>query len=241
MKKSLPPSRIIRSRWTEDEIQERMDFQCEHGHNGLAHPNCFNKENGISERKGCMDIESSNLKADFAICLSWCIKLSGADSYTWDSIRKEDIERGLYDAKVIASLIEEMWKYDRLITHYGNSYKFDIPFVRSRYLWLKARNLYKGPEFPGHGMLYVSDTYTMAKKLLAISSYRQNVVANIVQGKDVKTPIDRDYWMAITCGSNKQRKAALEYIVEHNIRDCEQLDYNYLALLPFVKESKTSI
>lgn len=237
----MKPSRIIRSRWTDDEINERAAFQCEHKHTGLTHPNCFNKAKNIQERKGCLDIESSNLKADFAICLSWCIKLSGADTYCYDSVKKADIDKGLYDARVIASLVEEMWNYDRLITHYGKNGYFDIPFIRARYLWLKARKLYTGPEFPGFGQMYVSDTYTMAKKLLTISSRRQNVVANTILGMDVKTPIDRDYWMAITCGSSKQRIAAMEYIVEHNIKDCEQLDANYLTMLPFVTESKTSI
>ncbi len=236
------PSRIIKSRWTEEEISERLVFKCKlHGHNGVAHPACFNKENNILERKACLDIEAGNLHADFGIMLSWSIKTSGEDNIVYDHITKEDLEDGKYDARLMESLIDTLWEFDRVITHYGNANRFDMPFVRARYLWLLSRKLYSGERMPGYGEMYQSDTYTMAKKLLAISSRRQNVIANTIQGIDVKTPIDRDQWLAIQYGNNKQRKAAIEYIVEHNIKDVEQLDENYLRLLPFVNETKTSI
>lgn len=235
------PSRIIKSRWTKKEIDERMEFKCEHSHNGVSHASCFNKANGIEERKGCLDIESNNLKADFSLCISFCIKESGKDKYHYDSLKRCDIDAGLYDANLIKNLVEEMWKYDRIITHYGKNLFFDIPFIRARYLWLCARKLYKGPRFPGYKEMYVTDTYSMAKPLLTISSKRQNVIANTVLGQDIKTPIDRDYWMAITCGSKKQWAEAMKYIVEHNIKDTEQLDGNYLALLPFIHETSSSI
>jgi hypothetical protein len=235
------PSRIIKSRWTKDEIDRRQEYRCEHKHSGITHPNCYNKENGIVERKGCLDIETGNLKADFSTMLSFTIKTSGKDEYIYDHITLEAIEEGRFDADLVETLIDTMWKYDRLIVHYGKNGYFDIPYARARYLWLSVRRLYKGLRFPGYGEMYVTDTYTMAKQLLTISSRRQNSIANVVLGEDIKTPIDRDYWMAISNGSHKQRKEALAYIVDHNIRDCEQLDGNYLTLLSFIDEKKTSI
>lgn len=234
-------SQVIPIRWSKEEIERRLSYKCVHSHDGVNHPNCYNKENGLQERKGCLDIESSNLKADFAITLSWCIKTSGKDHYVYDHVTKEDLNNGIYDARIIATLVDEMWKYDRLIGHYAKNGYFDIPFIRARYLWLLSRKLYKGERFPGYGEMWVSDTYTMAKPLLTISSKRQNSIANVIQAKDIKTVIDKDYWMAIQSGNPKQRKEAIAYIVEHNIKDTEQLDENYLLLLPFVNERKTSI
>jgi hypothetical protein len=234
-------SKIVPIRWTKEDIKLREEFKCKHSHNGIQHPNCYNVFNGIEERKGCLDIESSNLKADFAITLSWTLKESGKDHYVYDHVTKEDLNSGIYDARIVASLIDEIWKYDRLIGHYCKNGYFDIPFIRARYLWLLARKLYKGTRFPGYGEMWVTDTYTMAKPLLTISSKRQNNIANVIQGKDIKTVIDKDHWMAIQNGSPKQRKAAIDYIVEHNIKDAEQLDANYLLLLPFIKPSRVSI
>lgn len=236
------PSRIIKARWSPEEIIERKAFKCEaHGHNGINHPACFNRENEIEEKKVCLDIEAGNLHADFGIMLSWALKTSGKDEVVYDHMTKEDLESGTYDARLMESLIEHLWNHDRVITHYGSAYRFDLPFVRARYLWLLSRKMYHGERMPGYGEMYETDTYTMSKKLLAISSRRQNVVANQIQGIDVKTPIDRDQWLAIQYGNTKQRKEAIDYIVEHNLRDVEQLDANYLLMLPFVRENKTSI
>jgi uncharacterized protein YprB with RNaseH-like and TPR domain len=234
-------SRIIPIRWSNKEIKEREKYKCNHQHSGITHPNCFNKAMGLEERKVCFDIEASNLVGDFGIMLSWSLKENGKDVFQMDNVSQEDLTGGLYDARIMSSLIKALWDYDRIITHYGNGGRFDVPFVRARYLWLLSRKLYKGERFPGYGEMYQSDTYSMAKKLLAISSRRQNVIANTIQAVDVKTPIDRDYWLAIQNGSSKQRKDAIKYIVEHNKFDVIQLDRNYELLLPYVKELKTSI
>lgn len=235
-------SPIIPIRWSKDEIKRREEFRCSaHGHDGISHPKCYEKENNIQERKCCLDIETGNLKADFAIILSWSIKTSGVDDVTYDHITKKDLESGEYDRRLMGTLLEKLWEYDRVIGHYCKNGYFDIPFTRARYLWLVSRKMYPGERFPGYGEMWVSDTYTMAKPLLTISSKRQNVIANTIQGIDVKTPIDRDYWLAIQFGNAKQRAAAIKYIVEHNIKDAEQLDANYLTLLPYVSEKRTSI
>lgn len=92
---------------------------------------------------------------------------------------------------------------------------------------------------PGYGEMYYSDTYPMAKRALTISSRRQNSIASTILGEDIKTAIDRDYWLDIRYGTPLQRQKAIEYIIDHNLRDVEQLDQNYLTLLPFVKETRS--
>lgn len=234
-------SKINPRRWSDREIQARKNWHCDkHGHSGITHPKCYNTAHSIVERKGCFDIEAGALVADFDIMLSWSLKkIRGATAY--DYLTHEDIVTGVYDKHIVESLVRELWKYDRIITHYGNNARFDIPFVRTRYLWLNARGLYEGPDFPGYGQLWQSDTFTMAKQKTALSSRRQDSIASTILAKDVKTKIEKDYWMAVKYGSIADRQKAIRYIVRHNLFDVEQLEDNYLMLLPFVLERRTSM
>ena len=234
-------SKINPLRWSEFEIARRKRFHCEaHGHNGTTHPKCYNTAKGIVERVGCFDIEAGALNADFDIMLSWAIGKIGGD-VGYDHLTHKNIATGIYDSKIIATLIRELWSFDRIVTHYGNNARFDVPFVRTRYLWLKARGLYNGPDFPTFGMLWQTDTFTMAKQKTKIVSRRQGMIASAILGKDVKTTIEKDYWMAVKYGNASQRQKALKYIVKHNLKDVEQLEENYLTLLPFCRECRTSI
>lgn len=235
------PDEIIEARWTPGMVAARSKYRCVHSHSGLSHKNCYVKELGIKERKGGLDIECGALNADFDICLSWAIKDIGGSVINYDHITMEDLDKGIFDARIIESCVSMMWNYTRLVTHYGSNFRFDIPFLRARYLWLKARGLYKGERFPGNGEMYVSDTFAFAKKLLKISSRRQDNIAYVVQNKDIKTRIDKNHWLAIKHGSHKQKQEAIKYIVEHNIADVGQLEENYFALLPFIRECKSSI
>ena len=47
--------------------------------------------------------------------------------------------------------------------------------------------------------------------------------------------------MAIKYGDCKSRNKAIEYILDHNTKDVIQLEGNYLALSPFIKEGRNSI
>lgn len=235
-------SRVIPLRWSQDEENARRAFKCTpHSHNGISHKKCYEREKGIQERKGCIDIEAGALDADFDIMLSWTIKTVEKDEVYCDCLIPADFKKGSYDARLVATCVAAMWKYDRLIGHYSGAGRFDIPFIRSRYFWLKARGYYKGLPFPMWGEMFGTDTYTMSKRLLKISSRRQDSVANTVQGKDIKTRIDKDYWMAIKYGNPAARKSAIQYIQEHNRKDVEQLEQNYLIMLPYYNEVKSYI
>jgi hypothetical protein len=235
-------SRINKLRWSDKEIARRKAWHCdEHGHSGITHPNCYNAAHDIVERKGGLDIEAGALNADFDIMLSWAIKPIYGGATLYDNVTHKDIVTGAYDSRICATLVQTIWEFDRVITHYGNNARFDMPFIRSRYMWLDARKMYDGPEFPGFGMLWQTDTFTMAKQKTKISSRRQDNIASCILNKDVKTKIDKNHWMAVKYGSTKERTVALNYIVEHNLADVEQLVDNYLTLLPFCREARTSI
>jgi len=234
-------SLINPNRWSPAMVKARKAWRCEHRHDGINHAACYNKAHGIEERKGFLDIEANNLNADFGTCISWAIKTIGEDEIYYDHVTADETTSGVYDGRIIETLIEAMWDYDRICTHYGNNFRFDLPFIRARYLWLKARKLYSGPPFPEYGQMWVSDTYTMAKRCLKITSRRQGNVANTILGHDEKTVIDKDQWMAISHGGPKEREKAIKYIVDHNLHDVSQGEQNYLALLPYVREVRTSI
>lgn len=402
-------------RWSWAEQMKRKTWRCEHRHNGLAHAKCYNTAFNIQERVGALDIETGGLDAGFDIVYCWFLKTSGKDEIWYDSITLDDLKKGYRDKRILENLSETLWKYDRIVTHYGclayghkvltidlrwvnvedikvgdkllgfdeepqdgnkyrkfresevlsnkgvlkdvykivfssgkiiyvtgehpflrynrnqhewntvhqlykeyimwtlkvnilllrllqlvlikeynfdlyklqipqlkqqllsiwdtdlsngagqivsiepagkkmvaelgtstatyigeglfchnSNYRFDIPFARTRCIR-------QGIDFPTYGYLWLSDTYQMAKKLLCLKSNRQGRVAGAILGKDIKTKMTDNHWLAVKYGSNKEKAAALKYIKSHCEADVIQLDENYLKLKPFCREVRTSI
>ena len=54
-----------------DDLVYMATTRCKHRHLLIEHPQCYKRK---PERLGFLDIESSNLDADFGIVLSYCIK-----------------------------------------------------------------------------------------------------------------------------------------------------------------------
>ena len=103
------------------QILKLAGTRCEaHGHTYLEHYNCYLAENGegVEERIGFLDIEASNLDADFGIMLSWCIKDSLTGKIIEDVLLKEDIENspaGQEDRRITANLVEQLSKFDKIV------------------------------------------------------------------------------------------------------------------------------
>jgi uncharacterized protein YprB with RNaseH-like and TPR domain len=201
--------------------------RCKHGHTYLEHYNCYKTEHGEEEKLGFFDIETSDLKANFGIMLSYCIRDGSTGEMLFDTITEEDMRDGM-DKRLVAHCIEDMRKFDRLVGHYST--KFDIPFVRTR-------ALIHGLDFPEIGEINHTDTYYMAKRLLCLNSNRQGTVAEAVQGDDIKTRISPKYWISALRGEAK----AIKYILDHNKKDTIQLEGNYKALVRFTRNKKKSI
>ncbi len=162
----------------------------------------------------------------------YCMKPLGSDKIIWDCLTLEDIDNGIQDRRIVESAIDELVKYDRVYGHYSS--RFDVPFLRTRAL---VHGLY----FPGYGAMKQSDTWEMAKRKLKIHSNRQDSVSATLTKKSDKTKIHPDVWLKAQFGTNKERKAALKYILDHCMIDVTELEENYLKLLPYVKPSNTSI
>lgn len=214
------------------EYNKRMSFRCEHGHNGYSHQNCYKSTPPQKYTIGCFDIEASGLKANFAVMLSWCIKIVGRRKIWSDVLIGDDLSSGKRDFRIVKSCVDCLKKLDRVCTQYGS--KFDIPFVRTRALkW--------GIDFPTYGTLYHTDVWRIAKNKLCLHSNRQDAIAEAILGKNIKTRIHPDIWQKVQFGSPDERRDALRYVLDHNKKDVVQLEANYLKLKPFIRETKTSV
>lgn len=228
-------SEIVPARWSSEHKLVRQSTLCVHGHTGLCHPKCFEKEQGIKERIGCIDIEAGGLKANVDIMLSWAIKTFDGEEIWYDHITPKDLSNGIYDKNILQTLVNTMWKYDRLVGHYADNYRFDIPFIRTRALMMGVKG------FPAYGQMYITDTYALSKKYLKLTSNRQDCIGESLLPENIKTRVNFKYWLSVKYGNDTEKKKAIAYIVEHNLKDCEQLEDNYRILRQFGREVRVSI
>lgn len=177
--------------------------------------------------EGFLDIETTNLNADFAFMLTYCIKTKGKDEYRKSRITKKEIQTGILDKRLVKDLIEDLSKYKKLYTYYGT--RFDIPFIRTR-------ALANGYEFMPYGLIFHQDLYFLAKNKLRLS---RNRLANVCElmGIDGKTHLDGRLWMLAATGNDD----AIQYIYDHNKADCDILEKAYNRLKTFASVSRTSI
>ena len=214
------------------DILKLWNWKCSHGHNGISHYGCYCREHGIEETVGFLDIEASNLHADFGVMLSWCIKPQTKKKILADVITIDDCDNSKFDYRIVKSCIEAMTKFDRIVTHYGD--RFDIPFIRTR-------AIHWGLDFPRYGELMHTDVWRIARQKLRLHSNRQGSVAQTLLHEDIKTRVNPQIWMEVQMGSPKVRKAALRYILDHNKKDVIQLQGNYEHLVKYTKNSRRSI
>lgn len=218
-------------RLTKKEMQWLGSHKCKHSHTYLEHYACYLSENpSMEERIGFLDIETSNLDANFGVILSWCIKIKDNDIIYGLLNDKDFKEKEAFkvDKRITKDLINEILTLDRIVTHYGR--KFDIPYIRTRAL---INNL----EFPSFGTIVNDDTYYMAKYKLKLNSNRLETIAQTLFGKSEKTHLDGAIWLSAVRGDKK----ALNYVLEHNKTDVIELEKVWLKLKGFVGVRNTSI
>lgn len=217
---------------TPEQLKWLSEHKCRHGHRYTSHFGCYLVEQQVEERIGALDIECGALEANVDIMLSWAIKAVGGEDTYYDALTVKELSDGSYDSRIVETCVDTIQQFDRIVTHYGS--RFDIPFLRTAAI---SQDLY----FPPYGSIWHSDVWIMAKKKLRLTSNRQNVVAEAVLGKDIKTRVEFKLWRAAKYGSPAEKRKAMKYIVDHNLKDVEQLEENYLKLKPFVRETRTSI
>jgi len=188
----------------------------------------FSLLNSISsggERVGFLDIETSNLDANWGMILTYCIKDSKTGKILSGQITKADIHK-FQDDKT--DTVQELKLFDRIVTHYGR--RFDIPFIRTRALIC-------GIPFPAFGSISNDDTWVIARRKLKLNSNRQGTVHTTLFGKSHKTHLNMKYWTAAARGNKK----ALNYVLKHNKIDVIELEESWNVLKNFVSKTNCSI
>jgi len=204
--------------------------RCRHRHVYADHPNCFRKEvlekNGTL-KEGYLDIETTGFDADYHHILTYVIKYRGEKKYETGKITKADLESGNFDKRLCKKLIKDLNKFDIIYTYYGTG--FDIPFMRSRCLHF-------GLQFPEFGTLQHKDVYYITKRLLKL--HRNSLAAATrFLGIEGKNHVLGNKWMLARLGNKK----ALEYVMYHNVIDCDILEELHNKLTNYHKLTTGSV
>lgn len=209
------------------EIIELFKGRCKHGHNYLEHYNCYLEEAKKEKRIGFLDIEASNLNADFGIAFCYCIKEGGKTNIVEKLVTEKDLAKSL-DKTVIQSLIHDIQQFDTIVTYYGS--KFDIPFLR-------ARALYWGLEFPSFGMVQHKDLYYTIKSKFKISRRSLENACRVLLGTTNKTRLENKHWIQALRGNPK----SLAYVLHHCRMDVCDLEKLYDKTIIYTKNDTRSI
>jgi uncharacterized protein YprB with RNaseH-like and TPR domain len=178
-------------------------------------------------RIGILDIESSGLRADFAVTFCVVIKIFGRDEIRTFKI---DIrQRNMMEAekRMLKELVHYMRGLDGVITYYGTG--FDIPFLRTRML---AHGMVNYIRKVRHLDLY----YTVRGKLLLSRNRLMNVI-EMLQTSDGTVPdkgrVEPAKWMRCIFAGDE---LALNEIVAHCVEDVLALESALLKLQDVVPD-----
>lgn len=210
------------SRLKKDELIWLSAHRCKHHHTYLEHYSCYLDENPERGTIGFLDIETSNLDANFGIIYSYCIKDGHSDNILGRVITKKELFSDGMDKKLVSECVADMLKFDHIVTFYGT--RFDMPFVRSR-------AIYNGLDFPPYGEILHTDIYFTVRNKFKLNSNRLKTACAFLLGNTNKTEINFLHWIHAMQG----RKDSLEYIFEHNKYDVIDLERLYKKIIPFKK------
>lgn len=213
-------------------------LRCKHGHSKFTHPYCFVKgelkpkqkqrkdvEWWQDMRMGFLDIETNDLIADpdvgWMVC--WAIKERNGKVVT-DNLTQEEVLAWKPDKRITKTLIEEMRKYDVLVTY--NGILFDNKYIRTRAFAWKL-------DFPKWKELLHIDLYWKARTLFRLSHTTLNNVTKLLDIEG-KTKLDFYYWKRASLGDPK----AMKKLLEHNRADVVILEQAFDELKDYCKFDK---
>lgn len=171
-----------------------------------------------------LDIEASNLNANFGIMLCFGYKWLGDKNVTiigvddFPSFKKDKSD----DSGVARAARDVILEADLVVAHYGDWGRFDLPFINARML---AAGLAPLPTT----IPYV-DTWRAARKYLKLNSNRLGTVAEHLGVEEEKTAIKQREWVRAMGGDKK----ALKYVKHHCVLDVQILEKVYLKLRPLM-------
>ena len=219
------------ARMKKDEIVWMANHKCKkHSVSYIQHPNCFILENPDKQNVGIIDIETTQLKANWGIVLCVSIlDLNSEKNFVRIITRKELFSEGL-DKALLRETIAEMRKYDRLIGYYASNMRFDIPFLRSR-------AVYHDLDFPGFGEIVMEDLYPSIRYKFRLSNNRLETACRFLLHGTTKTHWMESQWLRAIQGNQK----ALDYIKAHCIEDTKETRRLYGKVFPFSRRNNASL
>lgn len=186
-----------------------------------------------SLRIGYLDIEATNLNANYGYMLCWYIKPKGSNEFDKSVIKKSEIMNHTFDKRIVKELLEAMKKYDILYAHYGADWRYDLPYIRTRALSHGFEEL-----LPKRDQVFIRDTWSIARSKLKLTSNRLDTIAEALYVNDVKkTRLEPMQWIKGQVGD----KEALSYIEEHNMNDVIILEKIHDKLKYVENQTLTSI
>lgn len=186
-----------------------------------------NKDAALKKlRVGYLDIETTNLAANFGIILCWYIKEKGKEKYDFGCVTKQELFDFKEDKRIVAELLDALKNYDVIYTHYGADRRFDIPFIRTRAIQHGLED-----KLPKYMEKFIFDTWLIAKNKLRLHSNRLDVIAEACNIKTIhKTPLSPSIWNKARYGHPESMK----YVMDHNKQDVRLLEAVH-AKLEFVE------
>ena len=209
------------------------EHRCKHGITYLEHYNCFLSEkpdqSPVSERVGFLDIEATNLHADFGYVFSYAIKERDG-GILGRVLTPHEIKSFIFDERLMGEFCSDVRKFDRIIVYYGHDYRFDIPFLRTRSIKYRL-------DFPLYKDVYVQDAFTVVKSKLRLHRNRLETACDEFGIPCKGHRLSPDIWQKAQAG----HEGSLEYIWEHNKEDVYSLEALWELLEPYVLRSKRSV
>ena len=202
-----------------------------HRHSYLSHYSCYTKERPERDKVAIIDLETSNLKADYGILLTYCIKPVGSNKILKGIINKDDIKKGRKgdeDRRIVTDCINDMAQFDKVVGYYSK--RFDLPYLRAR-----AVNM--GVDFPFYGSIQHIDVFDIVKNRFCMSRKSQEVACRFLLGHTDKTHFDGSIWRDAARGDQK----ALKQVLLHNIYDVQDLEKLWLVVREYARRHDVSI
>ena len=227
------PSGINLNRLKKDEILWLFNHTCRHNHRYTEHPQCFleeYKDSGeIHEKIGFIDIETSNLDADFGYIFCYSLKERGGE-LKHRCMTPREIRSYKFDKGVVRQFLKDIESYDRLVGYYSKDRRFDVPYLRTRALkW--------GLDFPGWKDYLFTDAFDLVKPKLKLHRNRLEVACDLLGIPSKEHRLNPEVWQRAQAGS----KQALDYIQIHCDEDVISLEQVFERLNIFGRIGKTSI
>ena len=133
---------------------------------------------------GYCDIETSSFKANVGFMVSWAVKEKGG-KVVYDEVTQKEVIGKQFDLRIVKSLLEELRKYNVIVTYYGT--RFDIPFIRTR-----AEYWYNRLREEKRVKLANSNVKTLHKTLEKQLSDTKRVPSRLVKEELIDLLLDRD-------------------------------------------------